>query len=70
MNLFRALDGGWQEVWECPKCGNQIGAGLHRHGAGTIRFHNLKCSNRHAPTEMEQKLTEAMPFQPEALDGT
>jgi ribosomal protein L37AE/L43A len=67
VDIFRALDGGWQEVWECPKCGQQIAGGEHSAGAGTIRFNNLRCSNGHAPTEMEQKLSQAMPFQPEDL---
>lgn len=63
----RPPDGDWQEVWECPHCGQQVAAGVRSPDAPTVTLSKMKCGMGHAPVEMEQRLPRSMPFGPDAI---
>lgn len=54
----RAKSGGWQQVWECPRCGQQIAAGAVDPRV-PVALSEVYCGMGHERVEMEQKLVQA-----------
>jgi hypothetical protein len=57
---------GWDQVWECPRCGQQMAMGGE---AGTVvqATSPWTCAMGHPEVEMEQRLSSAIEVQPEDL---